>query len=154
MLIRFLGGQAFAIKLRKTLERSTSSLLLEPPFNYTGYGGEAGERPRWRQMKYGSSCAFFVLSDFFLDMPTERTQVRPGAATGRFFKLLQAESTRVHDWTLHGHLGRRKLLSSFNPTSKLTSLIQLRNCSQAQSFSRRLLRQGASWSMERPWGLP
>ena len=44
-----IGGQAFTIKLRETSEKTTTSLLLEPPFGINGT--ETLERPRWRQMK-------------------------------------------------------------------------------------------------------
>ncbi|KAJ2918066.1 hypothetical protein MD484_g2411, partial [Candolleomyces efflorescens] len=47
-----IGGQAFTIKLRPTKERSTSSLLLEPPFSVNGTDDHLSERPRWRQMKH------------------------------------------------------------------------------------------------------
>jgi len=45
------GGQAFAIKLRPTKERSTSSMLLEPPFFLNGSDVDPALPPRWRQMK-------------------------------------------------------------------------------------------------------
>lgn len=47
-----IGGQAFTIKLRPTTERTTSSLLLEPPFSLNGTDYNFSDRPRWRQMKY------------------------------------------------------------------------------------------------------
>ncbi|KAJ7861358.1 hypothetical protein B0H14DRAFT_2741976 [Mycena olivaceomarginata] len=43
-----IGGQAFLIKLRSTAERSTSSLLLEPPETLF----LNNSRPAWRHMKY------------------------------------------------------------------------------------------------------
>ncbi|KAF6761228.1 hypothetical protein DFP72DRAFT_959128 [Ephemerocybe angulata] len=46
-----IGGQAFTIKLRQTKERSSSSLVLEPPFSINGTENYSG-RPRWRQMKH------------------------------------------------------------------------------------------------------
>ncbi|KIK64860.1 hypothetical protein GYMLUDRAFT_258822 [Collybiopsis luxurians FD-317 M1] len=46
-----IGGQAFVIKLRPTEERSTSSMLLEPPFTFNGSGIEEVQPPRWRQLK-------------------------------------------------------------------------------------------------------
>ncbi|TEB38238.1 composite domain of metallo-dependent hydrolase [Coprinellus micaceus] len=46
-----IGGQAFTIKLRPTKERSTSSLVLEPPFGMNGTE-DYTSRPRWRQMKH------------------------------------------------------------------------------------------------------
>ncbi|KAJ7863940.1 hypothetical protein B0H14DRAFT_2736905 [Mycena olivaceomarginata] len=45
-----IGGQAFLIKLRSTAERSTSSLLLEPPETLF----LNNSRPAWRHMKYVS----------------------------------------------------------------------------------------------------
>lgn len=47
-----IGGQAFTIKLRRTAERSPTSMLLEAPFTINGTTWEdVGERPRWRQLK-------------------------------------------------------------------------------------------------------
>lgn len=43
-----IGGQAFAIKLRRTAERSPTSMLLEPPYEVVGGHGP----PRWRYMKH------------------------------------------------------------------------------------------------------
>ncbi|TFY72584.1 hypothetical protein EVG20_g397 [Dentipellis fragilis] len=47
-----IGGQAFTIKLRKTAERSPTSLLLEPPYEINGTHGDPNSPPRWRQMKH------------------------------------------------------------------------------------------------------
>lgn len=47
-----IGGQAFPIKLRPTHERSTSSMLLEPPFTINGTRVDPSLPPRWRQMKH------------------------------------------------------------------------------------------------------
>ncbi|GLB37488.1 putative carbohydrate esterase family 9 protein [Lyophyllum shimeji] len=47
-----IGGQAFVIKLRPTAERSSSSMLLEPPFSLNNSDTEHLSRPRWRQMKH------------------------------------------------------------------------------------------------------
>ncbi|CCM03596.1 uncharacterized protein FIBRA_05734 [Fibroporia radiculosa] len=47
-----IGGQGFTIKLRKTSERTPSSMLLEPPFQINSSFLETAERPRWRQMKH------------------------------------------------------------------------------------------------------
>ncbi|OBZ68134.1 hypothetical protein A0H81_11870 [Grifola frondosa] len=47
-----IGGQGFTIKLRKTPERSPSSMLLEPPYQINTSFLEAGGNPRWRQMKH------------------------------------------------------------------------------------------------------
>lgn len=47
-----IGGQAFTIKLRKTKERSASSLLLEPPLGINGSVQEEAKGVRWRQMKH------------------------------------------------------------------------------------------------------
>ncbi|KAJ6625571.1 hypothetical protein B0H10DRAFT_2001975 [Mycena sp. CBHHK59/15] len=46
-----IGGQAFVIKLRPTAERSSSSMLLEPPLSING-SVDPFQRPRWRQMKH------------------------------------------------------------------------------------------------------
>ncbi|KAJ7866119.1 hypothetical protein B0H13DRAFT_2561581 [Mycena leptocephala] len=45
-----IGGQAFLIKLRPTVERSASAMLLEPPLTL-GLNGSEG-RPKWRHMKH------------------------------------------------------------------------------------------------------
>ncbi|KAJ7253708.1 carbohydrate esterase family 9 protein [Mycena haematopus] len=47
-----IGGQAFVIKLRPTAERSSSAMLLEPPFSLNGTYVDLLQRPRWRQMKH------------------------------------------------------------------------------------------------------
>ncbi|KAJ7698620.1 carbohydrate esterase family 9 protein [Mycena rosella] len=47
-----IGGQAFVIKLRPTAERSSSAMLLEPPFSLNGTFVDPFQRPRWRQMKH------------------------------------------------------------------------------------------------------
>ncbi|KAJ7098293.1 carbohydrate esterase family 9 protein [Mycena epipterygia] len=47
-----IGGQAFVIKLRPTAERSSSAMLLEPPFSLNGTNVDPFQRPRWRQMKH------------------------------------------------------------------------------------------------------
>ncbi|KAJ7255306.1 carbohydrate esterase family 9 protein [Mycena rebaudengoi] len=47
-----IGGQAFTIKLRPTAERSSSAMLLEPPFSLNGSYVDPSARPRWRQMKH------------------------------------------------------------------------------------------------------
>jgi hypothetical protein len=54
------GGQAFAIKLRPTKERSTSSMLLEPPFFLNGSDVDLALPPRWRQMKYVHFNVFII----------------------------------------------------------------------------------------------
>ncbi|KAN0084286.1 hypothetical protein V8E55_007790 [Tylopilus felleus] len=47
-----IGGQAFTIKLRSTSERSTSSLLVEPPYGLNGTQVDYDMPPRWRHMKH------------------------------------------------------------------------------------------------------
>ncbi|TFK44767.1 carbohydrate esterase family 9 protein [Crucibulum laeve] len=47
-----IGGQAFTIKLRPTSERSSSSMLLEPPYSLNGTHVDPSLPPRWRQMKH------------------------------------------------------------------------------------------------------
>ena len=46
-----LGGQAFTIKLRPTIERSSSAMVLEPPYSLNGTHVDPSLPPRWRQMK-------------------------------------------------------------------------------------------------------
>ncbi|KDQ57519.1 hypothetical protein JAAARDRAFT_156260 [Jaapia argillacea MUCL 33604] len=46
-----IGGQAFAIKLRPTAERSPTSMLLEPPFGINGSEVDPTLPPRWRLLK-------------------------------------------------------------------------------------------------------
>ncbi|KAJ7691755.1 hypothetical protein B0H17DRAFT_1062568 [Mycena rosella] len=46
-----MGGQGFVIKLRPTKERSSSALLLEPPFGLNGSDVDYNVPPRWRHMK-------------------------------------------------------------------------------------------------------
>ncbi|PPQ63486.1 hypothetical protein CVT24_005143 [Panaeolus cyanescens] len=47
-----IGGQAFTIKLRPTKEKSSSSMVLEPPHTLNGTDGHDILPPRWRQMKH------------------------------------------------------------------------------------------------------
>ncbi|KAJ6466602.1 carbohydrate esterase family 9 protein [Mycena vitilis] len=47
-----IGGQAFAIKLRKTLERSSTSMVLEPPYQINSFFPDPELPPRWRHMKH------------------------------------------------------------------------------------------------------
>ncbi|KAJ7454819.1 hypothetical protein FB451DRAFT_1517602, partial [Mycena latifolia] len=47
-----MGGQGFVIKLRPTEERSSSSLLLEPPYGINGSDVDYDLPPRWRHMKF------------------------------------------------------------------------------------------------------
>ncbi|KAH0826552.1 hypothetical protein J3R83DRAFT_4906 [Lanmaoa asiatica] len=49
-----IGGQGFTIKLRSTSERSTSSLLVDPPYGFNGTRVDYDMPPRWRHMKYDS----------------------------------------------------------------------------------------------------
>ncbi|PCH43667.1 hypothetical protein WOLCODRAFT_153717 [Wolfiporia cocos MD-104 SS10] len=47
-----IGGQGFTIKLRKTSERSPTSMLLEPPYQINSSFPPSSDPPRWRQMKH------------------------------------------------------------------------------------------------------
>ncbi|KDR75826.1 hypothetical protein GALMADRAFT_69126 [Galerina marginata CBS 339.88] len=47
-----IGGQAFVIKLRETSEKSSSSLLLEPPYHINTSFPNPNLPPRWRHMKH------------------------------------------------------------------------------------------------------
>ncbi|KAG5220251.1 Carbohydrate esterase family protein [Salix suchowensis] len=60
-----IGGQAFTIKLRPTKERSTSSMLLEPPFTLNGTEFDPSVPPRWRQMNYETARKIKVSQDEF-----------------------------------------------------------------------------------------
>ncbi|TFY54437.1 hypothetical protein EVJ58_g8865 [Rhodofomes roseus] len=46
-----IGGQAFMFKLRKTSDRSPTSMLLEPPHSLNGTEADHDEPLRWRHMK-------------------------------------------------------------------------------------------------------
>ncbi|TCD67498.1 hypothetical protein EIP91_012303 [Steccherinum ochraceum] len=46
-----IGGQAFMVKLRKTRERSPTSMLLEPPHQLNGSEPDSDEPLRWRHLK-------------------------------------------------------------------------------------------------------
>jgi len=46
-----IGGQAFAIKLRQTAEKSPYSLLVDAPFTYNGSGIVPSDPPTWRHLK-------------------------------------------------------------------------------------------------------
>ncbi|KAF9474768.1 carbohydrate esterase family 9 protein [Pholiota conissans] len=47
-----IGGQAFTIKLRPTKERSSSAMVIEPPYTLNGTFVDPSLPPRWRQMKH------------------------------------------------------------------------------------------------------
>ena len=51
-LIVVVGGQAFSIKLRRTKERSVSSMLLESPYHTDTMRKDPFAPPKWRQMKW------------------------------------------------------------------------------------------------------
>ncbi|KAH8094913.1 hypothetical protein BXZ70DRAFT_946606 [Cristinia sonorae] len=46
-----IGGQAFMVKLRKTKERSPTSMLLEPPYGLNGSEPDSDQPLRWRHLK-------------------------------------------------------------------------------------------------------
>ncbi|PPQ64627.1 hypothetical protein CVT24_008364 [Panaeolus cyanescens] len=48
-----IGGQAFIVKLRKTKDRTPSSMIVEPPYNLKASGGASDDLApfRWRHMK-------------------------------------------------------------------------------------------------------
>ncbi|KAJ7039590.1 hypothetical protein C8F04DRAFT_1231394 [Mycena alexandri] len=47
-----IGGQAFVIKLRRTVERSSTSMVLEPPYTVNSSFPDLIRPPRWRHMKH------------------------------------------------------------------------------------------------------
>ncbi|KAJ7220042.1 carbohydrate esterase family 9 protein [Mycena pura] len=47
-----IGGQAFAIKLRRTKERSATSMVLEAPYQINSSFPDPTHPPRWRHMKH------------------------------------------------------------------------------------------------------
>ncbi|KAJ7164022.1 carbohydrate esterase family 9 protein [Mycena crocata] len=47
-----IGGQAFVIKLRKTPERSSTSMVLEAPYQINSSFPDPTRPPRWRHMKH------------------------------------------------------------------------------------------------------
>lgn len=48
----FSGGQAFMVKLRKTSEKSPTSMIIEPPHTLNGSTVDPDGPLRWRHMKY------------------------------------------------------------------------------------------------------
>lgn len=46
------AGQAFMMKLRKTVERSPTSMIIEPPKDINGSYVDLSDPPRWRYLKY------------------------------------------------------------------------------------------------------
>ena len=46
------AGQAFMMKLRKTAERSPTSMIIEPPKDINGSYVDLSDPPRWRYLKY------------------------------------------------------------------------------------------------------
>ncbi|KAI0004939.1 hypothetical protein BJV74DRAFT_805840 [Russula compacta] len=49
--INAIAGQAFMMKLRKTAERSPTSMIIEPPQDINGSYFEPSNHPRWRYLK-------------------------------------------------------------------------------------------------------
>ena len=50
-----IGGQAFAIKIRPTQERTATAMVIEPPFTLNSTDSvDWALPPRWRHMKYSS----------------------------------------------------------------------------------------------------
>ncbi|KAE9395829.1 carbohydrate esterase family 9 protein [Gymnopus androsaceus JB14] len=47
-----IGGQAYVIKLRKTAERSTSAMILEPPYQINSSSPPSDAYVRWRHIKH------------------------------------------------------------------------------------------------------
>jgi hypothetical protein len=45
------AGQAFMMKLRKTAERSPTSMVIEPPQELNGSHFYSSDPPRWRYLK-------------------------------------------------------------------------------------------------------
>ncbi|KAH9999801.1 hypothetical protein BJV77DRAFT_1058149 [Russula vinacea] len=57
-----IAGQAFMLKLRKTAERSPTSMIIEPPQDINGsYSDTSDDHPRWRYLKQaaGESVSLF-----------------------------------------------------------------------------------------------
>ena len=72
-----IGGQAFTIKLRKTAERSTTAMLVEPPYDINRTRSGDGFTP-WRQMKWAGLCSVIWVCAhriLLLGMLVERIQV-------------------------------------------------------------------------------
>ncbi|KAJ3745366.1 carbohydrate esterase family 9 protein [Lentinula detonsa] len=62
-LIRIVGGQAYIIKLRKTAERSTSSMILEPPYQMNSSSSDLSSPPRWRHIKRTTWLTFLLVGE-------------------------------------------------------------------------------------------
>ncbi|KAF7330294.1 Carbohydrate esterase family 9 protein [Mycena venus] len=77
-----IGGQAFVIKLRKTAERSSTSMVLEPPYTVNSSFPDPARIPRWRHMKsVFSEIALSVLISH-ADMLAARIQATGTVALG------------------------------------------------------------------------
>ncbi|KAJ3886962.1 composite domain of metallo-dependent hydrolase [Lentinula edodes] len=80
-----IGGQAFVIKLRPTKERSSSSMLLEPPFTFNGTGIEEVQPPRWRQLNmwyvYSNSWPGEIYPEYNLNARTGENPSRVYSGT-------------------------------------------------------------------------
>jgi hypothetical protein len=53
------AGQAFMMKLRKTAERSPTSMIIEPPQDINGSYSIQSDHPRWRYLKCVAICVLF-----------------------------------------------------------------------------------------------
>ncbi|KAJ6572062.1 carbohydrate esterase family 9 protein [Mycena capillaripes] len=82
-----IGGQAFVIKLRPTTERSSSAMLLEPPFSLNGTHVDPFQRPRWRQMKH--ACGENPSDEYSGTRMDTQWAFRQGYNTARIIKEKQ-----------------------------------------------------------------
>ncbi|KAF8967824.1 carbohydrate esterase family 9 protein [Flammula alnicola] len=80
-----IGGQAFVIKLRATAERSSSSMLLEPPHHINASFPDPNLPPRWRHIKHACGAHPYVVD--------KKCAVYDGTRMDTFWDFRQAYNT-------------------------------------------------------------
>ncbi|KAF9227427.1 composite domain of metallo-dependent hydrolase [Gyrodon lividus] len=98
-----IGGQAFPIKLRKTKERSPTSMLLEPPFNINASFPDFSTTPRWRHLK--QACGENPVSVFGMTRMDVTWAFREAYNKARQLKESQDSYCSKITSGTHGNLG-------------------------------------------------
>ncbi|KAF9241518.1 carbohydrate esterase family 9 protein [Melanogaster broomeanus] len=100
-----IGGQAFPIKLRKTTERSPTSMLIEPPFNINTSFPDFSTTPRWRHLKVFTNLPTAPVSVFGMTRMDVTWAFRDAYDKARQLKESQdAYCSKITSGT-HGDLG-------------------------------------------------
>lgn len=103
-----IGGQAFAIKLRSTIENTPESKVLELPYNIKSAAvWKRGDPPRWRHMKM--ACGENIARVYHLTRMDESYNFRSAFTKAKAIKLAQNEfCERVEVATKQGNVLKEK----------------------------------------------